>query len=535
MAEEKLELTLEEMAELGDLVDPDDGGGEEKFNWDEQFQRSILGMLVNDKDFLITSISLINPTFFTDNVHQLMCRVLFDHFDQYKVMPPKKFLRHEILEKIGDKEDDVKLHYLTELDLVYNNYIPGLEHRNYLIDKIVNFAKMQSLKIAFNKCIFQLKRDPESDVTWMKINELLREALLVDRDFDSGLDYFQSYEERYEQIDEENNLEVFTSGFDAIDKALLAGGLTRGEMYAWVGLSGTGKSLCLVRSAILNVTKLGKRVVYVSLEMDEKKIAERFDAQLAVVDINKLAENKDLVKKAMDEEIKGMEDPRMLIIKQFPAGAMDVNILRAYIQQLKLQEFEPDLIIVDYIGEMKDFPNLAIHDSRYRIVRDLRGFATEEDVLMLTAMQPNRSAREVLNSKDRFGGQIQGDPVIDDDNLGDSFAQIRPLDGCWSINQTSEEKKGELARIFVMKHRHGKSRFSFHIEFNPETLAITQIEQKSYSEKMKLLRHEAEVMAADLPSGAPPDGKLGKKARDQIKGDVGYQDDGPTKPEKPLQ
>jgi KaiC/GvpD/RAD55 family RecA-like ATPase len=373
----------------------------------------------------------------------------------------------------------------------------------------------------------------------MKINAVLRAALMVDRNFDSGMDYFQSYEERYEQLKEDNDLETFTSGFKAIDSGLLAGGPTRGEMYSWVGLSGTGKSLALVRGSILNVT-LGKRVVYISLEMDESKIAERFDAQLACVDINKLEENKEIIKKAMQEEVKGMDDPRMLIIKQFPAGQMDVSTLRAYIQQLKLRGFAPDLVIVDYIGEMKDYPNVKTHESRYMIVRDLRGFATEEDVCIFTAMQPNRSAREILNAKDRFGGTIQTDPVIDDDNLGDSFAQIRPLDGCWSINQTREEKKIDLARVFVIKHRHGKSRYTFHIEFHPETLAITQIEPKVYSEKMKMILHEAEVMASELPppKSYNPDGKLGDKANDivgkQFNDDAGYQDEGPDKPENPL-
>jgi hypothetical protein len=191
---------------------------------------------------------------------------------------------------------------------------------------------------------------------------------------------------------------------------------------------------------------------------------------------------------------------------------------------------------------MKDYPNVKTHESRYMIVRDLRGFATEEDLCILTAMQPNRSAREVLNAKDRFGGTIQTDPVIDDDNLGDSFAQIRPLDGCWSINQTREEKKTDLARVFVIKHRHGKSRYTFHIEIHPETLAITQVEPKVYSEKMKRILHEAEIMASELPppKSSNPDGKLGDKANDivgkQFNDDAGYQEDedAPDKPENPL-
>jgi replicative DNA helicase len=518
---------LNEELEIEGLIDPD-ADAEEQFKWDEYFQSYILGMLVNDRTFLVAALGLINPQYFTDKVHQEICRIVFDHFEKYKAIPPRKFVSQEIKTRIQDKDDEIQVHYMTELELIYNNYTPGLEHRDYLLDKITNFAKMQALKIAFNKCIAQIKKDAESDTSWMKINDLLREALLVDRNFEIGLDYFQSFEERYEKLKEEEDLETFTSGFQAIDNALLAGGPTRGEMYSWVGLSGSGKSLCLVRAAIMNVVK-GKRVVYVSLEMDEEKIAERFDAQLANVNINKLDENKDLIKKALQEEIKGLEDPRMLIIKQFPAGMMDVNTLRAYVQQLKLRGFSPDMIIVDYIGEMKDYPNIPIHESRYKIVRDLRGFGTEENVGLLTAMQPRRNAREAINSKDRFGSTLT-DPIIDDDDLGDSFAQIRPLDGCWSINQLADEKKANIARVFVIKHRHGKSRFTFHIAIDPETLAITQIKEKVYSERLKKIRHDAEVMASELPpaKSSNPDGKKGEQVDNVVgnkfKNDAGYQE-----------
>jgi replicative DNA helicase len=534
------DLTPEELEQLRGLTDPD-AEDEAAFKWDEEFQRYILAMLVSDRHFLVQSLPLVKPKYFTDEVHKLICDLLFEHFDEYKVLPRKAWIVQEIKDKTEGKKDEVKMHYLQELGMVYDHYTPGIESRDYLLDKIVNFAKMQAVKVAFSQCLTQIKRDPESDGTWMNIQAILRDALLVDKNFDPGLDYFQSYEERYEAVDEEEVREVFTTGFHKIDEALLGGGPTKGEIYSWIGLSGTGKSLALVRASVLNVTKLGKRVLYISLEMDEKKIAERFDAQIADIDINRLQENKSLIKKAFEEELKDTEDPRLLIIKQFTPGTMDVGTLRAYLQQLSLVGFKPDLLIVDYIGEMKDYPNMPTWESRYRIVRDLRGLASEEDVCILTAMQPNKGAREAQEVKDRFGNLQSG--VIDDNNLADAFGQIRPLDGCWSINQTHFEKKADIARVFVIKHRHGKSRYTFHIEYemaregvdgSKTTLAMREISENRYNDRVKREQSDTITRTQELPNTQTPDGDLGKKAREYFSDDRFDNDEGPTGPESDL-
>ena len=295
-------------------------------------------------------------------------------------------------------------------------------------------------------------------------------------------------------LKQEEAQERFTSGFKSIDDNLLGGGTHRGEIYSWIGLSGTGKSLALVTAALRNVVQLGKKVLYVSLEMDEDKIAERFDAQISNVEINKLKENKDIIKNALEEQTKDKENKKLLVIKQFPAGSMTVNTLRAYMQQLYMTGFKPDLLIIDYIGEMKDFPNMPTYESRYRIVRDLRGLATEEKICVFTAMQPNKDAREAQ----KVDGEGSG--FIDDTNLADSYGQIRPLDGCWSINQMQSEKDAGIARIFVIKHRHGKSRFSFHVEYNMKTLAMDEISANKYNEIYKKFTFEKTKTISDMDS-----------------------------------
>lgn len=509
------------------LTNPD-SRKDDRFRWDEDFQRMILGLLLNDRWFVNQCKDLLEPSHFSDERHQLVCRVLLDYVESYRSLPTKILVVEEVKRATAQRDERARFEYLAEVELVYKRFVPGLETREYLLDKIVNFAKLMSLKAAFDKSIAMVKRDPEGEETWNGIREELQKALVVERNFEAGLNYFETFEERYARMAlEEEARERFTSGFDMIDDALLGGGCHRGEIYSWIGLSGSGKSLALVGAALKNVRQLGKRVLYVSLEMGEDAIAERFDAQLADVDINQLQDMKDRVRAAFDEFSRDREDKRMLVIKQFPAGSMTVASLKAYMQQLQMLGFRPDLVVIDYIGEMKDYPGMPTWESRYRIVRDLRGLATEDDICIFTAMQPNKDAREA-QKKDGIG-----DGVIDDTNLADSYGQIRPLDGCWSINQMQAEKEAGIARIFVIKHRHGRSRFTCHAQYDMKTLQIGQISEARYNEIWKDYSFKKTQRYGD--ADAQVKNIVSKGKMKGFSGDAGYEDPDQPDTQPPLE
>ena len=471
---------FKQLQKQGMLDDPDnEGNEEEQYPWNDEFQRKILGLLINDTTFVRQSHGLIKPSYFTDEVHQEVARIVLSHYAKYGVRPDRIYILQAIEDKIGHKGEAVKLRYFGEFHTVCEYFIPGVEDREFLRDETVNFAKEQACKIAFYKCM-DIFRTQKEDSKWGKINALLREALTVDRDFDIGTEYFQSYEERYKRamLAAETG-DIFTSGFDSIDAALTGGGMIRGTIGAFCAVSGGGKSLCLVRAALRNLHR-GKRVLYVSTEMDEDGISFRFDAQLADpanafgVGINNLLQKKEIVFESLKKYTEEKDDKRLLIVKQFPAGVLDVPTFRAYYSQVLLHGFQPDIVIIDYIGEMRDYPGMPAWESKAKIVRELRGFATEEKVCVLTALQPNRSAKEKI----RIG------EVIDDESLSE-FNQIRPLDYFWTINRRQAEIECNLGRCFVSKHRGGSDHFEFHLKFDRRTLAIEEISKDSYNTTMK--------------------------------------------------
>jgi len=472
------------LEELNELINPDNKL-EAKFDLDEDVQRHILGALLSDRNFLVQSLGLVKSTYFHNIAYQKIHRSLIAHFERYKTIPHKFYIR-ENLKREANAEAQ-KIFFIGELDAVLEHYIPGIHHQGFLLEEIAAFAKAEAMRIAFAKCTGEILRDPRSRDTWTKVDEILREARIVEGQFDHGLEYFQTIDDRYDRLGREiETTERFSSGFPSIDNALAGGGLSRGEIGAWMGIPGVGKSLALVKGSVANL-KLGKKVLYISLEMGEDKIAARFDAQLARSNISSLYKNRKIVIAALKNWVAEYEDKRLLVIKQFAAGNADVNHIRAYHQQLKLYGFQPDLVIVDYIGEMKDMPGMAIHDSREAMIKQLRGFGVEEGHCTLTAVQPNRGAKAASDDINTY---------MDDQQVGDSYNQFRPLDAFWTINQNQQEKEAGIGRIYVAKHRDGESRFAFRIgyDYGPDkclpdgvgTLDMFEISNELYKHKYSL-------------------------------------------------
>ena len=205
------------------------------------------------------------------------------------------------------------------------------------------------------------------------------------------------------------------------------------------------------------------------------------------VAIKNLYEKKDIVFDALRSYVFDKDDKQLLVVKQFPAGNMDMSALRAYFSQLRLTGFYPDLVIIDYVGEMKDYPGMPTWEGRQKLVRDLRGFAVEEQVCVLTAMQADARSREAM----KLGG------VIEDENLAEAKGQARPLDALWSINQLQEEKECGLARIYVNKHRDGPGKFFVHIEIDYNTLKVRQVSKNYYEKTRKEYMNKKDVLVVD--------------------------------------
>jgi KaiC/GvpD/RAD55 family RecA-like ATPase len=456
------------------LVDPD-GEGDTKYSWDEEFQRHIAALLIADRQFLLQSLDLVRSSYFTNKAHSKVVGIAFEFFKKYRILPRKDFIINELKSEL--KDNKALPYYLGEVNVLFEYFQPGMEAREYLQDKITYFAKIQSLKKAFHDSLTMIDKAPESEDTWNKIYDKMREAMTTHQNFEIGIDYFKSIKDRYAKKEEEDqDKERFILGLDGIDLEVAGGGYCRGEIVSIVAGSGVGKSVMLANIAATNVLR-GKKGVYISLELAEEKVADRLDAIFTGFPVQNLCANKDDIFKKLTgfSSVQYAGEIWPLVIKQFPAGTATINTIRAYISQLRFHGFDPDFVIVDYVGEMANHPDMKTYESREKLVRELRALATEENIFVATAMQPNRDAK-----KEGKGERHR----IDDEHLADAFGQIRPLDGCVSLNQNDNEKLLGIGRGYVIKQRDGKSRYQIYLKFDKETLRITEITREEYKAKL---------------------------------------------------
>ena len=293
---------------------------------------------------------------------------------------------------------------------------------------------------------------------------LVRQALTVSRTVDIGQSYFKDVSDRWDRTHNAEEADKFKTLLPSLNRSL-EGGLGEKELAMVIAPPGVGKSLWLVNQAVQSMIE-GRKVLYVSLEMSEDKIAQRFDSVATLIPQGQLKDPSAQLKVGERLSIFQNNFPSsQLVIKEFPTGQATVNSLRALMVQLKnYEDFEPDVVIVDYLELMRPVrENQHEYQAQQRIAEELRGLAMENKFLVWTATQTNRQGRAVK--------------VITDAELGDSYGKIRTCDFAVSLNQSEEEFDTGRMRAYVVKSRNGRPRFIVPMEVDYNILKMVEGEE----------------------------------------------------------
>jgi replicative DNA helicase len=420
----------------------------------ENVQKGILYLVKHDYNFFSQILPLVNPEFFEYPSYARIFSAVRDYYEKYKKLPTDsnlvefiKFTTIQDSKDDNDYEDDLKQINKMDSDV--------LNDAEFIMDVVEDFSRRSKMKEAIKKSVALLKEDriPE-------IETLVRDALLVSRNVDTGQDYFEDVQKRISRLYEKKTENRFQTLFPSVN-ANLEGGLCAKELAMVVAPPGRGKSLYLVNQGAVSLME-GRNVLYISCEMSEDKIGNRFDSILTKLKNSKLKEieTQNMLTHRL-QVVKGRTQGK-LIIKEFPTGSATVNTVRAYINQLNLHKnFKPDVIIVDYLELLR--PNRSIeaeYAAQQRIAEELRGLAVEFKCLLWTASQTNRQATKVN--------------IITDAELGDSYGKIRPADWVISLNQTQEEyDKGQM-RVYVIKARDSKQNYIVPATIDYSTLKMSE-------------------------------------------------------------
>ena len=378
----------------------------------EKIEVLILTNLIYNDEYLRKVLPFIKKEYFDDFNQRVIFQEISSFVEEYNNTPTKEILSIEI-----EKRSDISQEQFNTVITLIASLEPTTTEMQWLIDttekwcrdRAIYLALMESIHIADGK---DEKKNRDS------IPSILSDALAVSFDNHIGHDYLQDYERRFEAYQEvESKIPFDITYLNKITK----GGISKKTLTILMASTGVGKSLTLCHFASAALLQ-NKNVLYITLEMSEDKIAERIDANLMDIDIQKFATiSKSLFESKVNSIAKKTQGN--LIIKEYPTASAHSGHFKSLLNELYLKKsFAPDLLIVDYMNicaSSRYKSNVSVNSYNYvkAIAEELRGLAVEYNVPLVTATQTNRngvsnSDIDLTDTSDSMGGPMSADLLL---------------------------------------------------------------------------------------------------------------------------
>ena len=425
------------------------------------FQKKIIILLINDKQFMQTINDIIEPEYFDSDADKWLVRNIKEYFGKYKTTPTMETLSIEI------KKINSDLLQQTVIDNLKESYqLRNATDFEYIKEHALTFCKNQTLKTAIMDSVDLLERQ---DYDGIKVR--IDEAMKAGTSKDLGHDYIKGLEERMTKT----TRKTVSTGWDIIDE-VMDGGLGAGELGVLVAPAGIGKTWCL-QKIVQNAIKVGKKVVHYTLELNQEYVGLRYDTIFSGVPTGDLKFRKEEVEKSL-QQVKGQ-----LLIKYFPTRSATVQTLNAHLKQCEISGFKPNLVIVDYADIMRDVGNSKeLRLQLGNIYEDLRGLAGEMEIPIWTASQANRSSLE--------------EDVIGAEKVAESYTKVMTADFVLSMSRKIEDKAANTARCHIIKNRFGVDGITYPVSMNT-TIGLIDIHRptsKMGSEATKKMKSSEDFL-----------------------------------------
>jgi replicative DNA helicase len=395
---------------------------------------TILSNLINSEKYIRKVLPFLKMDYFQERSHKIIFLEIHEYVNQYDSLPSLNAIAIECQERTDLNEDQFKeilevLNVLSDDTADYDWLVDTTE--KWCQERAIYLSLMESVKIADGQ---DTKRDKGA------IPSILSEALGVSFDQHVGHDYVLDAEQRYEFYHrKEAKIPFDLDFFNKITK----GGLPNKTLNIALAGTGVGKSLFMCHVAASALLQ-GKNVLYITLEMAEEKIAERIDANLLNIPIQKLT---DLPKVMFDKKIKTLSKKTQgkLIIKEYPTASAHVGHFKSLVSDLALKRsIKPDIIFVDYLNicASQRYKGSIVNSYTYvkAIAEELRGFACECNVPIISATQTTRAG--------------YGSSDVDLTDTSESFGLPATADLMFALISTEELEGMNQIMVKQLKNRY---------------------------------------------------------------------------------
>lgn len=401
-------------------------------------EQTILRNLITNEPYMRKVLPFLQPKYFQGHYNTLF-KELCKYVAKYNRLPTAEAFAIELSDSKLINNDD---QYLEITQLAPALFEKEEVDNEWLIDKTENWCQERALHISILDAITIIDGKHET-LTKTAIPDILQKALGVTFDTNIGHDYLEDFESRYEYYHED--LERIPFDIDYLNK-ITNGGLVKKTLNVLLAGTGVGKSLIMCHMAAAYLS-MGYDVLYITAEMAEERIAERIDANLLDVNINRLQH---LSKDQFSDKVLKIKKKTTgkLIIKEYPTGQANVNHIRSLLNELKLKKrFKPQVILLDYLNifsssRLRSMGG-SINSYTYikAIAEEFRGLAVEFELPIVSATQTTRS------------GAANSDPEMGD--TSESFGLPATVDLLLAAIRSEELDADDQIMFKQLKSRYG--------------------------------------------------------------------------------
>lgn len=426
--------------------------------------RIVLKNLMKNREYVKKVLPYLKSRYFDGQDEKVLFRLIRDHIIKYKSLPKPSELEVELsnVPKISQKVLDDCQQSIQELNVEVVN-----ETFDWLIDSTEKWIRQQALTKAILDSADLLSKNDQNKING--IPTLIQDALKIQFNSDVGIELMDEGDimGRWEMYN--RKIIKYECGVSTLDHHF-DGGIEPKSVTILVAGTGVGKSMTKI-AMMANMLRAGYDCLYVTLELSEEKVAQRFDANFLQIPINDI-KNLDQQQYVKDlTQIKKKSIGR-LMIKEFPPAMININHLRALLEELELKKnFKPQIIAIDYLNLMLScrFSKENSYTTVKSIVEEIRGLAVEKEYAILTSTQGNRETNSTQTSD------------MDLTNISESIGTAQTADAIVALITPEELRNQNMQRWKILKNRFsGTVNKSFMVQVDYKTASVFDCDDQDF-------------------------------------------------------
>lgn len=438
---------------------------QDKFSFPVSFQTDIVSYLLNDNSIFRKLMPHIQSSYFTEYQLRDIIKISLEFFKNYEEVPNKTSMLNEINNIcIGTNGTRGNEDYHEYVNKIYEFSF----NEEYVKDNIVKFVRVQSIFRSLRKAYENMD---DADFVLKTVEEGVKVGQNIQ--FDGGYNYKERIKDRIIHLEKgirtENQIPISMVDIDNITK----GGLGAGELGVIIGKTGDGKSIFLCNVAV-GACMVGKNVAYFTMEACEKILASRIDGNLSKYTSEEMLRKKDKLEMAVSRL------PGNLVIKEFPTDVTTPVDISNYINDMIVNGFTPDLVIVDYIGILA--PTKRCRETRHAISNVCKGIIAhigkKYRVPVWSAHQASVVEEEM--SINKLSNKVKTENMNKVMGIKDiaeaKVALSSEVDLLITMNQNMEERSRspQGIRFHIPKNRIGPKGGTFHMTIDKTRFIIAE-------------------------------------------------------------